>query len=96
MNRSELVRIVAAKLEVSQLIVNSVLGEIIETIGETVANGENVVLVDFGTFQTRFRKARKCRNPQNGEVVELPDATLAVFKAGKKLKERVNNPSEIW
>jgi len=93
MNKAQLVRIVSAKLEISQKTVNSVLSEIIETIGEAVADGENVVLVDFGTFQPRFRKSRKCRNPQNGEVVQIPDATLPVFKAGKKLKERVNNPS---
>ncbi len=93
MNKSELVRTVAGKLEVSQIIVNSVLSEILETIGEAVADGEEVLLVDFGTFKPRLRKARRCRNPQNGEVVEITDATVPVFKAGKKLKERVNSPS---
>ncbi|MDQ2096766.1 MAG: HU family DNA-binding protein [Tychonema bourrellyi B0820] len=93
MNRSELVKIVAVKLEVSQVMVNSILGEIIETIEETVADGEEVLLVGFGTFKSRLRKARKCRNPQNNEPVQVAETTIPVFKPGKKLKDRVKNLS---
>ncbi len=91
MNKQELVTTVSENLGISQKIVKSVLDEVIETIGETVAKGENVLLVDFGIFQPRFRKGRNCRNPQNGEIVQIADSTIPFFKAGKRLKEKVNN-----
>ena len=91
MNKLQLITTVSLNLGISQKLVKSVLNEVIERIGETVANGEEIKLIDFGTFSPRFRKGRKCRNPQNGEIVEIADATIPFFKVGKKLKERVNN-----
>lgn len=90
MNKLQLVKIVSGKLEIDQKTVNIVLNEIIETIGETVADGEEVMLVNFGTFGNRFRKSRTFRNPKTGAEVEAPDAVLPHFKPGRGLKRKVN------
>ncbi len=49
-----------------------------------------MVLVGFGSFTTSQRAARTGRNPQTGDTMQIPAATVARFKAGKKLKDAVN------
>ncbi|PSB52153.1 hypothetical protein C7B67_08170 [filamentous cyanobacterium Phorm 6] len=90
MNKQELITVVSLNLGVSQKMVTAVLNEIIEVIGDTIANDQEVLLVDFGKFKSKFKKGRNCRNPKNGESVYIEDATIAIFKAGKKLKQKVN------
>ena len=63
----------------------------LETVTETLAEGEKVQLVGFGTFESRARKAREGRNPRNPEEkIKIPASNAPVFKAGKSLKEAVN------
>ena len=90
MNKQELVTTVSENLGISQKTVTLVLNGITETIGETVANGKEVLLVDFGKFKSTFRKGRNCRNPKTGESIYIEDAVTPVFRAGKRLKEKVN------
>lgn len=51
--------------------------------------GRDFTITGFGTFATRRRKARKGRNPQTGEEIQIPAMTVPTFRAGKGLKERV-------
>ena len=90
MNKQELVAAISLNSGISQKVVSLVLREAIEVIGETIAQGEEVLLVDFGKFKSTFKKGRKCRNPKNGESIYIEDAIIPVFKAGKKLKQKVN------
>ncbi len=62
-----------------------------ETVEETLASGEKVQLVGFGTFMVRENKPREGRSPATGEIIQIPASTVPVFKAGKRLKERVNS-----
>lgn len=48
-------------------------------------------ITGFGTFGTRRRKARAGRNPQTGATIHIPAMTVATFRAGKSLKDRVRN-----
>jgi integration host factor subunit beta len=50
-----------------------------------------VELRGFGSFSVRKRKARVARNPKTNEEVRLGDRHSAYFRAGKELRERVNN-----
>jgi len=52
--------------------------------------GDKVQLVGFGTFEVRERSARKGRNPQTGDEIDIPAASVPAFKAGKALKDKVN------
>ena len=68
------------------------LNAFIETVTESLKKEEKVQLVGFGTFETRDRKAREGRNPRKpDEVIKIPASKAPVFKAGKTLKEAVNN-----
>ena len=60
------------------------------TVEETLVKRDKVQLVGFGTFEVRERSARKGRNPQTGEEIDIPAARVPAFKAGKALKESVN------
>ena len=54
-----------------------------------MATGERVQSIGFGTFEVRDRKARKGRNPQTGEEIDIPAAKVPAFKAGKGLRDAV-------
>jgi integration host factor subunit beta len=65
---------------------------ILEEITAALAKGQRVELRGFGVFTTRKRQARSGRNPRTGESVQVEAKTIPFFKAGKQLKERLNNP----
>ncbi|KPQ31865.1 MAG: DNA-binding protein HU-beta [Phormidesmis priestleyi Ana] len=89
MNKGELIDAVAAKAEVSQRDANAIVTDAIEAIMETVASGEKVTLVGFGSFEPRERKAREGRNPQTGKSLKIPATTVPAFSAGKGFKQLV-------
>ena len=60
-----------------------------QTIAEALSNNESVTLVGFGTFKTATRQARKGRNPQTGEEIDIPARNVPKFVPGKLLKEAV-------
>ena len=63
---------------------------VFDTIEKTVASGEDVSLVGFGTFTTVKKAARTGRNPQTGKEVKIAAKTAPKFKAGKAFKDAVN------
>lgn len=92
MNKAELITSMAEKSELTKKDAESALNAFLRTIEETLAEGEKVQLVGFGTFEVRDRKAREGRNPRNPEeVIQIPASKAPVFKAGKSLKEIVNH-----
>ena len=91
MNKSELLVSISEKSGLKKSESEKALNAMIETITETLAKGEKVQLVGFGTFETRDRKAREGRNPRKPDaVIKIPASKAPVFKAGKTLKEAVN------
>ena len=90
MNKEELVQEIAKKAKVTQKEAAEVLNGLVETVQKTVAKGEKVTLVGFGTFEPRKRAARSGRNPQTGATIKIAAKTVPAFSAGKKFKELVN------
>jgi len=89
MNKAELIDMVAEKADVSKKDADVVLTAVIESIMESVAKGDKVSLVGFGSFEPRDRKARDGRNPQTGETIKIPATTVPAFSAGKGFKQLV-------
>ncbi len=89
MNKAELVEEVSGEVGLSKRETQKVIDTIIRTIGDTLAAGERVTLVGFGTFGVRQRKARTGRNPQTGATLQIPAKRVAKFLAGKTLKEKI-------
>lgn len=90
MNKSELIEIMASSADISKNAAERALGAFVDSITNSLSNGNDVILVGFGSFTTSHRAARIGRNPQTGQTMQIPAATVAKFKAGKKLKEAVN------
>ncbi len=89
MNKAELIDAIADKTGQTRADTTNALDALLETIEATVAKGDKVLLVGFGTFEPHHRNARPGRNPQTGEPIEIAEATLPKFTPGKSFKERV-------
>ena len=90
MNKQELVTSVAEKSGLTKKDSEKAVNAVFSSIEEALAKGDKVQLVGFGTFEVRSRAARKGRNPQTGEEIEISAAKVPAFKAGKALKDTVS------
>ncbi|MBS5736693.1 MAG: HU family DNA-binding protein [Clostridiales bacterium] len=90
MNKFELVSAVAEKVGISKKDSGIIIDEVVNVITDTLAKGEKVQLVGFGSFEVRERAAREGRNPQKpNEKIMIPASKVPVFKAGRGLKDAV-------
>jgi DNA-binding protein HU-beta len=89
MNKAELLSTVAERAAMSKKDTARVVDILMDTIAEALAKGEKVQLVGFGNFEVRERSARKGRNPQTGEEIQIQASKTPAFKPGKALKEKV-------
>lgn len=91
MNKSELVRSIANDSGVTKAAASKVLDAFMLTVTEALKNGDQVVLPGFGSFSIGHRAERVGRNPQTGQVIQIKASRVAKFKAGKSLKEAVQD-----
>ncbi|CAM3058165.1 HU family DNA-binding protein [Filibacter tadaridae] len=89
MNKTELINSVAESAELTKKDATKAVEAVFETIQSTLAEGEKVQLIGFGNFEVRERAARKGRNPQSGEEIDIAASKVPAFKAGKALKDAV-------
>lgn len=89
MNKTELIQAVADKESLSKKDADAAVNAVLSVITETLANGESVQVVGFGTFEVRDRAEKPGRNPKTGEAITIPAARVPAFKAGKALKDAV-------
>jgi DNA-binding protein HU-beta len=87
MNKAELIAKVSETTDLSKKDISKAVDAIFDAITEALQNGEKVQLVGFGNFEVRERSARKGRNPQTGEEIEIPASRVPAFKPGKQLRE---------
>ena len=91
MNKNELVAKVAGVAGLSKADASRAVNGVFESIGASLAKGNEVRLVGFGTFSVAHRAASWGRNPRTRERIRIAASNLPKFKAGKALKEAVNN-----
>ena len=91
MNKADFVAAVAANAELSKTDAANAIDAVIEVIKKALKSGDTVSLVGFGTFEVRDRAARKGRNPQTGDEIQIPATKVPAFKPGKGLKDAVKN-----
>ena len=91
MTKAELVEKVSNQIKLTkketEVIVNTVFQSITDSLGE----GKGVEIRGFGSFRIRQRDARVGRNPKSGERVDVPAKKVPFFKAGKELRELVDD-----
>ena len=91
MNKQELIEAIAEKSHTSKSDSKKMLDALLETVTETLAQGDSVQLIGFGTFKSTERNARSGRNPRTGETVTIPAKRVPSFTAGNALKEAVQS-----
>ena len=91
MNRTELIDAIAKETQLTKKDVEAVLKSFIDVVTGELKEGGKVQLVGFGTFEVSKRAAREGRNPQTGETMEIKASKAPKFKAGKALKDAIND-----
>ncbi len=89
-NKTQLVESIAANADISKASAGRALDAFIEAVSGTLQSGDQVALVGFGTFSVRTRAARTGLNPKTGEEIQIAEAKVPSFKAGKALKDACN------
>jgi len=90
-NKSELIDAIASSADLPKSSAGRALDAAIAAITDELKGGGQVSLVGFGTYSVKNRAARTGRNPQTGAAIEIKAANIPAFKAGKALKDAVNN-----
>ena len=90
MNKSQLIKSVAEKSDLSQKQITEVLNLMEETLVETLKSGDRIQISGFGTFEVRERAERKARNPKTGEPVSVAACKYLTFVPAKAVKETLN------
>ncbi|MEM7499885.1 MAG: integration host factor subunit beta [Pseudomonadota bacterium] len=92
MIKSELIQKIAEENpHLYQRDVEKIVSTVFEEITSALARGDRVELRGFGAFSVKTRDARTGRNPRTGEAVPVPEKKVPFFKAGKDMRERMNN-----
>jgi integration host factor subunit beta len=90
MNKSELIKKLSEEndipLDEAALVVNT----FVTSVKESLFNGDRVEIRGFGSFKLKGYGGYTGRNPKTGEVVEVQPKQLPFFRAGKELKEYLN------
>lgn len=90
MNKTQLVDLIASSADLPKAKAALVLDTILDEITQSLVKGDQVALVGFGTFNAKKRAARTGRDPRTGGALQIPESMVVSFKAGKGLKDAVN------
>lgn len=95
MTRSELIAALTARFQ--NLVAKDAeisVKEILDAIGNSLRKGNRVEIRGFGSFGLNYRPARTGRNPKTGEKVLVPEKYVPHFKAGKEMREIVEQSTK--
>ena len=91
MNKNDLIAAVGNNSGLSKTDATKAVDGVFDTITGALKSKDEVRLVGFGTFSVAKRAASTGRNPRTGEAIQIPASNQPKFKAGKGLKDSVNN-----
>ena len=91
MTKAELVEKVSGQINLTKKQTEVVVNTVFQSITDSLSEGRKVELRGFGSFRVRERNARVGRNPKSGAQVDVPAKRVPFFKAGKELRELVDN-----
>ncbi len=89
MTKADLVAKMAEDAGITKAAAEKALNSFLGAVSDSLAGGDKVTLVGFGTFSVAERAQREGRNPRTGEVITIEACKVVKFKAGSKLKEAV-------
>ncbi len=90
MNKAQLIDAVAVAADLPKTVASRALDAVLDSISKSLSEGDSVALIGFGTFTVKERAARVGRNPKTGAEIQIKAAKVPSFKAGKALKDAVD------
>lgn len=93
MNKNELIHRISIRTNTTKCKTTTVLNAIIDVISDTLAQGDKVQIVGFGTFETHKRAEKKGHNPQTKQEIRISARKAPIFKPAKILKDSLKNKS---
>jgi len=87
--KRDLVKRISAETNTPRPVVRQIIQQMLDDIIDELAHGHRLEFRDFGVFETVKRKPRTARNPRTGLAVHVPAKTVAHFKQGRIMKQRV-------
>lgn len=90
MTKADLVKKITEKVDVTATKAGDIVNVLFETITEALENDDHYNQDRFGTFKVVDRAARKGRNPQTGETIDIPAKKAVKFVVSGKLKDKLN------
>jgi DNA-binding protein HU-beta len=88
--KAEFIDQVADRAGLSKKDASDAVDAVLETIGDALKRGSDVVFSGFGKFSVSERSAREGRNPATGEKIQIAATKVPKFTAGAALKKSVN------
>lgn len=89
MTKADLISRMADEAGITKAAAEKALNSFVDAVADSLAKGDKVTLVGFGTFSVAERAEREGRNPRTGETIKISASKTIKFKAGSKLKERL-------
>ncbi len=89
MTKNKLIERVAKKSHLTKRAAADAVNSVFDLITDNLGRGEKTIITGFGTFLVRSRAARRGRNPQTGEPIQIPGKKLPSFVAGKTIKRQI-------
>ncbi|GAB1366211.1 hypothetical protein MASR1M36_10820 [Candidatus Cloacimonadaceae bacterium] len=89
MTKADLVKIISENTGIIRKDVAVVVDALLQSIKDTLAQGNHIEIRGFGTFKLKTRKPRVGRNPKTDEKVPVPERTVPTFKFSREFKGNV-------
>ena len=92
MTKSELIEVVASRVNnFSRKDIEIIVDTLFDSMSDSLSKGDKVEIRGFGSFKIKERDGRQGRNPKSGENIFIDSKRVPFFKAGKEIRERINN-----
>jgi len=89
MNKKQLSEFTAEQAGLTKAKAEAAVDAVFTAIADALSKGDDATFIGFGSFTVAERSARKGRNPQNGQEIDIPASKTVRFKVGKDLKEKL-------
>tara|TARA_B100000989_G_scaffold172889_1_gene129577 strand:- start:243 stop:539 length:297 start_codon:yes stop_codon:yes gene_type:complete len=90
LTKKDIVNSIYMQLGFSKKILDLILEDVLEILIKSLKNNKKVKISNFGTFEIRYKKERKGRNPKTKEAKIISKRNVVLFKPSKDFKEFIN------
>jgi integration host factor subunit beta len=94
MNKSDLIEVLAKRINLTQKRSESVINHVFNEMTETLKKNDKIEIRGFGSFTVKHYKPYVGRNPKTGDTIQVKEKRLPFFKVGRELKKRVDGDTD--